>query len=416
MTAKGIIVVLSAVAVLGVVAAMVALFPIAAPTAAQGQTQPEATQLPPPPPTPTLELATGEDPETLAQMKKYCHDGQVYELYATVEDAGDGHGKIVLLEWWADLHYWELSGEETLAYYRIERQSHAKDAPTGDQWQVVDTVHTTNVWEGSVETGHWHYRVRLIGLVSGDLIHECQQMKWAEAEINVPTLQEELEQVCGIIYAYHVAATVEPSSDGQGETVTLKWESDIDYYLDHSYGYYDSSQLPEETVGNYRVERIPFSSDKDGGNWETVAEVSATNTWSGFSEPGDWIYRIALVSLQAGDVVGQCEKPHWVQAEVFVLTAEERAKEEADRLVLIDQASACALDALSDNLTPAARSVIGEYIDKRVGEIAEGSDFEAVVTMTVMFCTDREGGDKYYSGRPSRIEYILSTLFDGGYY
>ena len=101
---------------------------------------------------------------------------------------------------------------------------------------------------------------------------------------------------------------------------------------------------------------------------------------------------------------------------MFVPTAEERAKEEADRLVLIEQASACALDVLSDNFTPAARSVIGEYIDKRVGEIVEDAEFEGVVTMTVMFCTDREGQESYYSYQPSRVEYILSVLFDGGYW
>ena len=406
MTTRRIIVALSVVAVLGVMAAMSALSFTAAPTVAQ---EPTPASTPPPP---TLEPATEGDAETLAQtlLEEYCSDGQVEEIYVAVKSTDDGPGKTVLLEWWAGLDYWDLP-EGMEAYYRIQR----RDAD-GGEWETVGTVSNTDTWEGSVETGSWQYRVGLIGLTYGAQVHECQTTKWREAEVNVLNLQEELEQVCQIIIIYYVAATVEPSPDGQSETVTLEWESELDYYLDYAYHYYDYSQLPEERVGNYRVERILDGSNEDEGNWETVAEVSDTNTWSGFSEPGDWIYRVALVSLQAGDVVGQCEKPLWARVEVFVPTAEERAQEEADRLVLIEQASACALDALSDSFTPAARSVIGRHIDKRVGEIAEDSEFGSVVTMTVMFCIDREGRESYYSYQPSRVEYILNVLFEGGYY
>ena len=418
MTVRGIIVALSVVAVIGAVAAMAALSLTAEPTAAQ---EPTPALTPPPPPTATPDPATEQDARRLDEMHEYCHDGEVRELEADIAGTEVVNGvefKTVSLQWWSKRSYWDLP-EGMLAYYRIQTQSHDKDDPTAEEWQTVETVTNTDVWKGVVETGHWHYRVGLIGLTYGDQVHECQTTKWREAEVNVLNLQEELEQICEIIeiiYIYHVAATVAPSPDGQGETVKLEWESELEYYLDYAYHYYGYTQLPEETVGNYRVERILDGSNEDEGNWETVAEVSDTNTWSGPGEPGDWIYRVALVSLQAGDVVGQCEKPLWAQVDVFVPTAEERAKEEADRLVLIEQASACALDALSDNFTPAARSVIGEYIDKRVGEIAEDSEFGSVVTMTVMFCTDREGQLSYYSYQPGRVEYILSVLFDGGYY
>lgn len=414
MTTRRIIVALSVVAVLGVVAAVSALSFTAAPTAAQESTPPPPPPPPltPPLPTPTPEPATEEDEETLSQalLNQYCSEGQVEDIYVAVESRDDGQGKTVLLEWWADLDYWDLP-EGMLAYYRIQR----RDAD-GGEWQTLDLVTNADTWKGPVETGHWQYRVGLIGLTYGDQVHECEETKWREAEVNVLTLQEELEQVCQIIIIYYVVATVEPSPDGQSETVTLEWESELDYYFDYAYHYYDSSQLPEETVGNYRVERIPDGSDEDEGNWKVVAEVIDTNTWSGFSEPGDWIYRVALVSLQAGDVVGRCEKSHWAQVEVFVPTVEERAQEEADRLVLIEQASACALDALSDSFTPAARSVIGRHIDKRVGGIAEDSEFEWLVTTTVMFCIDRERQESYFSYQPSRVEYILNALFEGAYY
>ena len=404
---------LSMVAVIGAVAAMVALSLTAAPTAALGQPQTEATPPPPPPPpltppTPTPEPATEEDAETLARLKKYCRDGEVYGLYPMVTDADEGPGKIVSLEWWGDLHYWELSEEETLVYYRIERQSHAKDAPTGDRWQVVDTVHTTNVWTGPVETGHWHYRVRLIGLVSGDLIHECQETKWAETEVNVLTPQEELEQSCGSAFIYDLRATVKPAPDGQGQTITLEWGQ----------GYF-FPEAPEKTALTHHIERVRDDPGRGESSWETVAEVVDTDTWNGPVEPGNWIYRVALVSLQAGDLAAQCEKPHWEKTEVWVPTAEERAREESDRRILIEQATACAKDALTANFAPAAQEVVGRRIEERVAEVvAEYSPDEVVtndlVTLAVLFCTDEEV-IRGYGVSISAQSFILSVLFEGGY-
>ncbi len=416
MTAKGIIVGLSAVAVLGAFAAMAALSFTAAPTVAQEQ---QPTPPPPMPPTatPTLDPAAAEAIEAVIRMEGYCQDGEVYDLYATVADSGEGTGKTASLEWWSDLLYWDLPDEETLAYYRIERQSHDKDAPTGDQWETVATVHSTNVWKGPVTTGHWHYRVRLIGLVSGDLVHECQQVKWAETEVNVLTPQEELERFCETTYVSDVDTTVKPSDDGRGEIVTLEWW--IDYHYHYS-GYDIYEAPPDGTEAIYRVERTRAAQNESEYSWETVGEVSGANawgdreTWSHTGEQGNWIYRVALVSLQAEDLVAQCEKPQWEEVAVFVPTAEERAKAEADRLVLIEQASDCALDALSDNLNPDARSVIGEYIEKRVSLFVEDAKFEDVVVLTVMFCTDREVRERHRE--PSRVEYILDILFDGDYY
>ena len=313
------------------------------------------------------------------------------------------------LEWWADLHYWELSEEETLVYYRIERQSHARDAPTGDRWQVVDTVHTTNIWSGPVETGHWHYRVRLIGLVSGDLIHECQETKWAEAVINVLTPQEELAQVCEVEYVYHIGATVEPAPDGQSETVTLIW------YLD-KYSY-DHLALPEGTSMTYRIERVRHNQDGSAGNWQMVVEVSDTDTWSGAADPGKWIYRVALVSLQVGDLAAQCEKPRWEKTEVWVPTPEERAREASDRRILIEQATICAKDALTANFAPAAQEVVGRHIEKRVAEVAAEYSSDEVatyglITLAVLFCTDGEIFSGYGVSLSAQ-SYILSVLFDG---
>lgn len=411
MTVKGVIVTLSVVAVIGAVAAMVALSLTAAPTAALGQPQTEATPAPPPPPpppTPTPEPATEEDAETLAEMQEYCHDGEVRDLYADVAGTEVVNGvefKSVSLQWWGKRSYWDLP-EGMLAYYRIQRQSHDKDDPTGDEWQTVDTVTNTDVWEGVVEAGHWHYRVGLIGLVSGDLIHECQTTEWAEAEVNVLTLQEELEQTCEIAYVYdHIDATVKPAPDGQGETITLEWW--LDYYF---------PGVPEGTALTYSIERVRHNPGGSAGSWETVAEVVDTDTWNGPAEPGKWIYRVALVSVQAGDLAAQCEKPQWAEVEVWVPTAEERAREASDRRILIEQATICAKDALTANLAPAAQEVVGRHIEERVAEVVADSErTEDLVQLVVLFCSDREGNLLF--GLLDSTTFILFTLFDdSGYY
>ena len=413
MRAKRMIVALAVVAVLGTLVALAALLTPAAPTSAQ---IPVATPLPitptpeptaPPPPT----HPSNEDAETLVQLEAYCYELQVYDLNAEVVNSEDGQGKTVSLYWWSDWKYRDFP-EEVTPYYRIQRQSHAKDAPTGDNWEtVVAAVEDTDSWEGPIEPGHWHYRVRLVGLTSGNLSRECEP-QWAEYILNVPTPQEELEQYCEVAYIYNLSATVEPSSgDQEGDTVTLEWETDYEYY------YYDYPHLPDDTVVGYRIERMRDAPDDDESSWETVAEVSDKTTWTGPVEPGSWIYRVALVSLQSGDFTGQCSKPNWsYEVEVWVPTAEERVQEENDRRILIEQTTTCATDALASNLTPAAREVVGRHIERKVAEVArEYERSEDLITLAVLFCSDGELMSAYGFSLSSQV-LILSMLFDDGFY
>ena len=400
MSAKGIIVALSVVAVLGALVAIAALSFTAAPTAAQEPTPPAPTATPLPPAEPPI--IPPEDTETLAQLESLCDEGFVYQLYAEVVGGGDGQGKTVSLQWRSDLQYYDFP-EGVTPYYRIQRQTHDKVAPTGEQWETVDTQPNIDVWEGPVETGHWHYRVRLIGLTSGDLQHECEAAPWAEDIFNVLTPQEELAQYCEDAHIYGPIATVKPSSYGQGDTVTLEWDL----------GYYGSSPpLLPDAVEMIRVERTR-DGNEEGSNWETVAEVSDTGTWTGPAEPGNWLYRVGLVSLQAGGLTAQCEEPNWsYEVEVWVPTAEERAREASDRKILIEQATTCATDVLTSNLTPAARTVVGRHIDERVVELAkEYERAEDLVVLTVLFCSEGE----LVSGLGISISaqlYILSLLFE----
>ncbi len=402
MSAKGIIVALSVVAVLGALVAIAALSFTAAPTAAQEPTPAAPTATPLPPATP--EPASEEEAETLAELIAYCDEGQVFDLHAEVVSAGDGQGKTVSLIWLSGVPYWGFP-EEITPYYRIQRQIHDKDAPTGEEWETVDTEPDTDIWEGPVEPGHWHYRVRLVGLTSGDLQHECEAL-WAEAIVNVPTPQEELEQTCEVVFVYqHIDATVKPAPDGQGETITLEWWRD----------FYPPG-VPEGTALTFRIERVRHDPGGSAGSWETVAEVVDTDTWNGPAEPGKWIYRVALVSLQAGDLAAQCEEPNWVEVEVWVPTAEERTREASDRKILIEQATTCATDVLTSNLAPEARTVVGRHIDERVVELArEFERAEDLVVLTVLFCSEGELVSGFGISISAQM-YILSLLFEDSYW
>ncbi len=403
MSAKGIIVALSVVAVLGALVAIAALSFTAAPTAAQEPTPPAPTATPLPPAEPPI--IPPEDTETLAQLESLCYEGFVYQLHAEVVSARDGQGKTVSLQWRSDLQYWEFP-EEITPYYRIQRQTHDKDAPTGEEWETVDTQPNIDVWEGPVETGHWHYRVRLVGLTSGDSQHECEAAPWAEDIFNVLTPQEELAQHCEGAHIYDLTATVKPSFYGQGDTVTLEWDLVLRY------------ALPPDAVRKLRVERMRDGDESDReSNWETVATVNDTDTWTGPAEPGNWLYRVALVSLQAGDLAAQCEELNWsYEVEVWVPTAEERTREASDRKILIEQATTCATDVLTSNLTPAARTVVGRHIDERVVELAkEFERAEDLVVLTVLFCSEGELVSSFGISISAQL-YILSLLFEDFYW
>ena len=413
MTAKGIVVILSVVAVLGALAVMFTLSFTATPTTAQQPTPSTAVPAATPEPTPSStnmpDSTSAEDTETLALMDQYCHDGQPYELYIDVVD--DGQGKIVSLSWQAHVNYWDLP-EGLEANYRIERRTHGRYSD-GGEWQVVATITDADTWKGPADVGHWHYRVGLVSLQSGDLVRECQA-KWAAQSIDILTTQEEFEQQCGSINIYDLTATIDPSPDGQGETVTLKWGT----Y--HNYNQYDSPALPEGTVWLYHVERSRVALDGSKGDWQMVAEVSDTNTWTAVAEPGAWIYRVALAALQVGDMTHQCEKPLWEKTEVlWVLSAEERAREASDRRILIEQATMCAKDALTANFTPEAQEVLSRHIERRVAEVVADHDSEELltydlVTLAVLFCADGEIVSGYGFSLSAQT-YILFVLFDEGY-
>ena len=400
MTAKGIVVSLGALTVLGMVAVMAALSLTAGPPVAQGQAA-EPTLRPTNTP---LAQSISRDAVTPAQLKKHCKDAQPNHLDAYVADAREGSGKTLSLEWWANSYHWDLP-EGMSATYRIERKTHAREAD-GGVWQVVASVTDAETWQGPAETGHWHYQVGLVSLQSGALTRQCQT-RWAESPVDILTPQEKLVEYCDLAYVTFVRATVAPASDGQGETVALEWLRRSDRY--------SGLTIPGEIALKYRVERMRRAPDGSEGDWQTVGELSsveAAGIWKGTAEPGGWRYRMALVAVEAGSVTAKCEHPDWKGRAVRIPTAEERARETSDRATLIKQASSCAIDALSDNFTPDASPVIGAYIDRRVSKVAADQDFAELAAMTVMFCVDVKG-DNYGRGR---VPYILQTLFDSGYY
>ena len=88
------------------------------------------------------------------------------------------------------------------------------------------------------------------------------------------------------LYVYGMLRqTVEPSSEGQGETVTLLWWTWIIGYY-YYYGYHGELMPPDGTdaqLSGWNVfTRTCRPEAKD--SWEMVAEVTGMNTWSMYHE------------------------------------------------------------------------------------------------------------------------------------
>ena len=394
MNIKGITVVLGVATVFGALALLATLDLTTPPTAAQEPTlRPTNTPAPPGPEPPPATIE--------GDLRFYCDVARPRAfLSSTPPIADDFQHKTHLITWWADYHHWDFKeGFEGL--YRIDRKVDARGA--GDStWETVGNVTNTDRWEEPAEPGRWFYRVWLVSMRHGDLIRECKPDWVAEEKVIIFSLQDGLEMYCRQVRnAYrsgYFSAVVEPGSDGEGSTITLEWRQYV-YEL----------EPPPGTAITYYVERIN-DAPGSGDSWQTLAKVTGQHTWTGPAQTGRWRYRVALISLQASGLGHECPNPLWEEVDIWIPTAEEIAKEKSDRQTLVEQATLCARETLTADLTPAAQSIVSSYIAERVVQVAP-DDFGKLTTMAVKFCARTEGWDGY-----ERLSYILRKLFEPGYW
>ena len=136
----------------------------------------------------------------------------------------------------------------------------------------------------------------------------------------------------------------------------------------------------------YRLERAAADSDSEWPTWTTLAAETAATAWTDRPGAGQWIYRVGIVTATADGVVDQCD-PEWIETEVTVLTAGERAEREAKRQALTDEMVRCAIAGYTRNISAGVRPVVIPYIDQIVRGIAADYDTpEAWARLTIVFC------------------------------
>ena len=133
----------------------------------------------------------------------------------------------------------------------------------------------------------------------------------------------------------------------------------------------------------YRLERSAAGSDSE---WTTLAVETTETGWTDRPGAGQWTYRVGIVTATADGVVYQCD-PEWIETEVTVLTAAERADREAKRQALTDEMVRCAIAGYTQNISAAVRPVVTPYIEQIVrGIVAEYDTPEAWANLTILFC------------------------------
>ena len=156
------------------------------------------------------------------------------------------------------------------------------------------------------------------------------------------------------------------------DAVTLAW---------HSFTY-DGRAV----AYTYRLERAVADSDSEWTTWTTLAVETTETGWTDLPGAGQWTYRVGIVTAAADGVVYQCD-PEWIEAEVTVLTAGERAQREAKRQALTDEMVRCAIAGYTRNISAAARPYVVPYIDELVRDLAASYDTpDDWARLTIIFC------------------------------
>ena len=372
-----------------------ALFSTAAPTTAQ-----DTSPVPTPTPLPTL-------PVTESALAELCDSAHIYVLEADVSRPEPSQPRTVTLAWWDDLVYY--LEEPSAVSYRIQRQR--ANAGVDADWQTLATVTGATSWVGEAELGSWVYRVAVVEIDVLGVSRECKP-NWAEVSVDVLSaddlIEAELQYFCDEVDIFALYASVSRSTNWPDETLTLIWNDPLQALRHPDYH-------PEALTTHYRIEQAT-APVADNTEWQLVAEVIGESTWTGPAEPGTWVYRVAVVKMQDSGVVVECD-PKWELVDVRILTEAERAKLERQRSILTAESVRCATDDLTSNLRSAARSVVSEYVEERIGVIFaeldnsgdEASSLGTLVYWTILLCSDERPN---FFGFNLGQSWVMLLLFD----
>ena len=384
-----------AVAAVGVIVSAVAFALIGTTSASSPQGVPAAPLMQPVPPTPTLTPPpTPPPPLTDAELEEFvgslCNNVQPW--WTEVQPSDDR----LRLAWDVDPYEGPHTGPRYDGYgltFRIERRA---EPPTSKEWRLVANVTDAHEWEGRIESGEWLYRMSLASVTHQGETTECPGgLAWAE-EVYVsyfatPTAEELAEFARSLCRELEV---VNLAGEGAYDDAYLYWDinaNDIDFP--------SQSPLYEEFGVNFTIRWRPESS----GTWRSAEHVTdhfwwdSGYSWDGEAPPGRSVYEVAVSSIRIGGQTVQCRAPlRWAQVSIETPTEAERAKAKADRQVLIAEATRCAKESLTRNISEAAQPIINEYVERLIEEeIADNHYYDRdanheLAAFTVMMCGTME--------------------------
>ena len=347
---------------------------------------------------------------------EHCEASRITDLYADGYPAGIKEPGYMVLAWSLDINPWpeDLYVEE--AVYRVHRRP--ADSNT---WEFVATVSDRTDWEGMPKSGRWIYYVGLVSLRTNGDVETCDGVG-AETTIDLPTEVELAPELLGELCERSEVIWLEAVRPADG-SLMLKWADDLDNFYEYvqddlRHWQWEASTFKADTV-IYSVQRSATAPDNTPLGWTTLAETTG-RTWTGPAEPGHWTYRVGTIRMTKGNIATACE-PWYAEVHLHIQTAEEAVEQARQSAILQAEAIRCATATLTSDLQGEARQIVAGVAAQRIAEtLAARKDenypdaaFHALVTMTVLLCTEEGPPMGYGLGAgPSWSTLLLLDLAD----
>ncbi len=344
-----------------------------------------------PDPTPTPDATPTNAPPTPRPLTQAEFEEFVESLCHNIEfmDPNAHHygGGRVRIEWSVSGYTGPHQGPHYAGYelvYRIHRRVHQdNDVP----WVEVADVNGQTTWEGQEPPGDWNYRVHLLAVMHQGMTRKCLGAITIYFVVHLPVLvspedvtnfakdQCERLEIIGLV------------GETTPETVMLNWVTNerILPPVQQAFGDY---------APNFGVERSHGS-----GPWtpEKVTMPQAT-WWEGPAIPGRTLYRVTLLSITVGEQTFPCQGV-LSRAEVLIVTPtlQARAEREREQAILAAEATRCAQEALTGNISAEALPAVNKFVDRLVARAVDrntGSETnDGLVRFVVTLCASASGDE-----------------------
>ena len=319
------------------------------------------TVTPPGPPTPPLPTPTPEPPLTQAELEEFV-ESLCNNIELRFTDAQHHGGGRVEFSWDVSEYTGPHQGPRYADYeliYRIQRTDRVEG---GAYWSDVVDVEGQTSWEKDGEPeGDWNYRIYLVAIEYRGEPHKCPFpiTHFSFIPLQIIASPEELQNfISGRCRDLEITYL---TGQAEWDRVSLDWET-------------NQYTLPPDwrLFGGYAP---VFSVEgRTGGTapWDDLATVVGLTSWEGPALPGRAFYRVAVSGVFVKEQTFPCQgERKWMDVSVTASTVEERTKREYEREILIAEATRCAREALTSNISEDTLPIIREFVDGLVAQAAE---------------------------------------------